>query len=199
MTEELNKVVEELKDCVAKNVKLEADIKQSENRLYEVFTSNYENILKEDIKLLEKLVSDVCSKFDFSITVQTSQTDYECRFSCSSVLSKFIGQNNAECWLRANACTFTPQNIKRENLNKFTYLLGSEDNATKLLNEIYKAYAEGLKYLTEKIQGKNTGLETKLEGLSDSLTSTSAIKEEEDGSIEIHLNGKTYKGVLKEE
>ena len=46
---------------------------------------------------------------------------------------------------------------------------------------------------------KNAELALQLDSLKEALSTSSVVKEKEDGSIEIHLNGKTYIGTVKEE
>ena len=82
---------------------------------------------------------------------------------------------------------------------KFAEILSTEDKADALLSEICELYAKLFEEVLKVVNGKNEELEKQLTSLTDCLQSSSVVKEEEDGTIEIHLNGKTYKGTVVEE
>lgn len=67
------------------------------------------------------------------------------------------------------------------------------------MEEIYTVYANLFEKGAEKIKAENEEVSAKLASLSKYLEDSSVVEEKEDGSIEIHLNGKTYKGVVVEE
>jgi hypothetical protein len=87
----------------------------------------------------------------------------------------------------------------KDRLMAFADILSTEDKANALLSEICELYAKLFTEVLKKVDGDNEVLSGQLTSLKTYLNNSSVVKEEEDGTIEIHLNGKTYKGTIVED
>ena len=78
--------------------------------------------------------------------------------------------------------------------------LGSEEKAQSVFKEyIYPVFRELLSKWEHSLDYTNRKLASYIAELKAKLDDTSVMKETEDGSVEIHLGGKTYTAKLKEE
>lgn len=87
----------------------------------------------------------------------------------------------------------------RERVIAFGELFSTEDKANAFLAELNEQYAKLFEKVIKVVDEKNAELALQLDSLREALSTSSVVKEKEDGSIEIHLNGKTYKGIVVEE
>ena len=55
-----------------------------------------------------------------------------------------------------------------------------------------------LSSFSEQLKTENESLSESIRKLSEKLNETSTVTENEDGSVEIHIGGKTYVGTTKE-
>ena len=210
--EDLNKILDSVKDSVAKNVAMEEEFNDKAMELRDKCVGNYNTIIAEMLAKLHNLADDLCRKYSvFFNTSENIQTEH--------VLIKYYGGNSCGYYIaiKADKYSFRPYyytcgtecNDRIENIYvneydkvkimKFAEILSTEDKADALLGEICELYTELFKEVLKVVNGKNEELEKQLTTLTDCLKTSSVVKEEEDGTIEIHLNGKTYKGTLVEE
>ena len=209
--EELNKIIESVKDSVAKNVAMEEDFEKKAEELRDKCVDNYNTIISETLSVLHTLAKDLCNKYGVWFTDEENGTEH--------VLVKYYGNNrsgyivnikNEGEWFRPyyNTCNsefrddirriYSCKNDKKRIMS-FADILSTEDKANALLSEICEVYAKLFTKVLEQVDEDNNILSGQLTSLKEYLNNSSVVKEEEDGTIEIHLNGKTYKGTLVEE
>lgn len=211
--EDLNKIIDSVKDSVAKNIAMEEEFNDKAMALRDKCVGNYNTIIAETLAMLHNLADDLCRKYSvfFNTISENIQTEH--------VLIKYYGGNSFGYYIaiKADKYSFRPyyytcntkyndriENIyvneyDKDKIMKFAEILSTEDKADALLGEICELYTELFKEVLKVVNGKNEELEKQLTTLTDCLKTSSVVKEEEDGTIEIHLNGKTYKGTLVEE
>ena len=145
--------------------------------------ANYNTIISDTLSMLHTLAKDLCNKYGVWFTDEENETEH--------VSMKYYGNNRSGYIvnIKNNDEYFRPyyyssntefyddiryiyrcKNDKKKIMS-FADILSTEDKANALLSEICEVY----------------------------LNNSSVVKEEKDGTIEIHLNGKTYKGTLIEE
>ena len=209
--EELNKIIERVKDSVAKNVSMEEDAESRAIELRDKCVDNYNRIIKEHFDMLHTLASDLCNKYGIFYTVRDDNKS-------EHLLIKYYGNNRCGFYVevKADRYLYKPyywcnnQAIKedicsihacndRERVIAFSELFSTEDKANAFLAEVNEQYAKLFEEVVRVVDEKNATLALQLDSLREALSTSSVVKEEEDGSIEIHLNGKTYKGTLVEE
>ena len=89
--------------------------------------------------------------------------------------------------------------VPSENIIPLFDYFGTEEKAQKTMQDYVYPVVKGLLDRWQKaLVVKNTILEVQIEKLKEKLDNASVITESEDGSVEIHIGGKTYTAVLKE-
>lgn len=211
---ELEKLIGSVKDSVAKNVAMEEDFNQKAEELRGKCVNNYNTIIRDTFDMLHTLARDLCRKY--KIFFNTDE-----KFKTEHVLIKYY--ENCEGYyveIKTDRFYFRPYyyscnteygdnlsaevyacntKINKEKLMEWADLLSTEDKANTLFSEICENYLQLFKKVLETVEKENEDVANQLTSLKEYLDNSSVVKEGTDGTIEIHLNGKTYKGTLVEE
>lgn len=75
----------------------------------------------------------------------------------------------------------------------------TEEGSLRFVDALADAYCEVFEKFRVAIGERNKNLADSIKKLEDALKKSSAPKENEDGTVEFHINGKTYVGTVKEE
>ena len=75
----------------------------------------------------------------------------------------------------------------------------TEEGSLRFVDALADAYCEVFEMFRVAIGERNKNLADSIKKLEDALKKSSAPKENEDGTVEFHINGKTYVGTVKEE
>ena len=75
----------------------------------------------------------------------------------------------------------------------------TEEGALRFIDALAGAYCEVFEKFRVAIGEKNQNLADSIQKLEEALKVSSVPKENEDGTVEFHINGKTYVGTVKEE
>lgn len=208
---ELEKIIENVKDSVAKNVAMEEDFEQKACELRDKCVDNYNTIIKDTLSMVHTLAKGLCDKYGVWFTDDKDGTEHVC--------VKYYGNNNSGYIvnIKTNGEWFRPYyygynvecnddihkiysgKVDKKRVMCFADILSTEDKANALLSEICEVYIKLFSKVLKQIEGDNKALSEQLTSLKEYLNNSSVVKEETDGTIEIHLNGKTYKGTLVEE
>lgn len=134
--------------------------------------------LGEDVKErhTKLYISVSCNKIYFNFRYDISTMAYEKR-----TMSEFI---------RGAADKYTIQ---------FFNWLGSEEKSLEMVDILKDEYTRILNCWSEHFTVKNKQLAESIKELNDKLSQGSSIEHKENGTVEIHLGGKTYKATLSEE
>ena len=208
---DINEIVEKVKDSVAKNVSMEETCESRAIELRDKCVDNYNRIVKEYFDMLHTLANDLCNKYGVFYNVKEENKS-------EHLLIKYYGNNSSRFYVevKADKYLYRPyyccnnQVIKedicsihtcndRERVIAFGELFSTEDKANAFLAEVTEQYTKLFEEIIKVVDEKNTELALQLDSLREALSTSSVVKEKEDGSIEIHLNGKTYIGTVKEE
>lgn len=210
---ELEKLITDVKSTVAINQSMEDAFEQKAIELKEKCIDNYNKIIKDTFDSLHKTASELC--YTYGVFFNTDE-----QIKTKHVLIKYYGnQDSTRFYVSITTERFLTRpyfmsggndysddlkNIYRvrsdkEKILAWAEVLSTEDKAYSLLAEIKETYALLFEKVLKEVETKNEGLAEKLKAIEEYLKSSSAITEDEDGTIKIHLNGKTYKGTLVEE
>lgn len=80
--------------------------------------------------------------------------------------------------------------------SKFYYWFGTEEKTQEFVELVGKIYADILKAMAESFKIRNEALTKTVMELSDRLLNTHSVEHKEDGTVEIHLGNKVYRGTL---
>ena len=152
---ELEKIIGNVKDSVAKNVAMEEEFNNKAIALRNKCVDNYNTIIADTLAMLHKLADDLCRKY--KVFFNTDEN-----FKTEHVLIKYYGDNSCGCYItiKADSYSFRPyyytcnsefrdriENIylneyDKDKIMKFAEILSTEDKADALLGEICELYAK---------------------------------------------------------
>lgn len=208
---DINEIVGKVKDSVAKNVSMEETCENRAIELRDKCVDNYNRIIKEHFDMLHTLASDLCKKYGIFYNVTEGNKS-------EHLLIKYYGDNHSSGFyveVRADKYLYRPyywsnnslfkEDIRsihtsnnKERIIAFSELFSTEDKANAFLAEVNEQYVKLFEEVVKVVDEKNGELALQLDSLKKALSTSSVVKEKEDGSIEIHLNGKTYIGKVVE-
>lgn len=83
-------------------------------------------------------------------------------------------------------------------LLNLSYWFLTEEKTQEFVDLAKKFYTDVLEVYSEQIKTRNEQLSQSITELTEELKRASTVEHKEDGTVEIHLGGKTYKATLKE-
>lgn len=204
MTEELVNLTDKIKVAVQKNVDLEQKKKELLEGLRKAEIDNYKNILFEELAIYRKLASELKRKFKCNALYQEDNGGIRLKFYYSDGIEVYIrrvagprtywfglqGEDSELHYMR---------NMEEEPLRLLSDYLDTEEHALQLLERVRKGYESIFTQFLDYIGKENEELYKAVQELTEKLADSSTIKEEEDGTVEIHLGGKTFRGKIAED
>lgn len=197
--EELVAMMNEIKVAVAKNVDLEQKKKELLDNMRKVIMDNYKNVMFEELGIYYQLARDLSDKFVCSTMYEDPEISLRLSFS----------RSNKEVWLRLGEYYFGfkgdsyelsyMKSVDEKPLKLLAEYLDTEEHSISLLEHFRKGYTVILTNILEHINKENDELYKAVQELTEKLADSSTVKEGEDGTVEIHLNGKTFRGKVVEE
>ena len=82
---------------------------------------------------------------------------------------------------------------------KYFYWFGTEEKTQEFVEILGTVYADILKAMAESFKTRNEALTKSVMELSDKLLNARSVTHNEDGTVEIHLGDKVYRGTLIED
>ena len=89
--------------------------------------------------------------------------------------------------------------LKNYNWISLADFFDSVDSCDAFIKTLNESYAVILSKVIKKFETENPSLAETLRDLTEKVSKASCMEEKENGTVEIHLGGKTYTAVLKEE
>ena len=196
---ELVEMMDKIKVAVEKNVDLEQKKKELLQNMRKVLRDNYENIMYEELKMYYQLARDLSRKFACSTMYEDPEINLRLKFY----------RNDREVWVKCkgyyfgftgDSCELSYlDSADEEPLRLLSEYLDTEEHAMSLLERFRKGYSVILTQILERINKENEELYNAVQELTEKLADSSVMKEEEDGTVEIHLGGKTFRGKIAED
>lgn len=218
----LENILGTIKEVMSENNKLEEEFTKKAEELREKCLNNYNTIIKDTLENLNTIATEMCERFEVYFTRDENETKHfvisyrgnstdnvytEIRTDNGNTFRPFYTSGSVlhsdsldrALFRHERDGSYVYDKADKERILAYSELLSTEYKANALLEEIYTVYGNLFEKCAEKIKTENEEVSTKLESLSKYLKDSSTVEEKEDGSIEIHLNGKTYKGIVVEE
>ena len=204
MTKELVDLTDKIKVAVEKNVDLEQKKGELLEGIRKAEIDNYKNILFEEFAIYRKLASDLKRKFKCNARYQEDNGGIRLKFYYSDGIEVYLrrtaGPRTYYFGLQGEDCELHyMQKMDEEPLRLFSDYLDTEEHALQLLERVRKGYVSIFSQFLEYIGKENEELYNAVQDLSKKLADSSVMKEEEDGTVEIHLGGKTFRGKIAED
>lgn len=196
---ELIELTDKIKVAVEKNVDLEQKKKELLNNMRKVIYDNYKNVMFEELNMYYQLARDLTDKFACNILYQDPENNLKLSFSrnskevtlkCKGYFFGFKGEKYELSYM---------ESAEEEPLKLLAEYLDTEEHALSLLERFRKGYSVILTQVIECINKENEKLYNAVQELTEKLADSSVMKEEEDGTVEIHLGGKTFRGKVTED
>lgn len=203
MTEKLLNLTDKIKDALEKNVSMEQKKEELLTKLVGTMEDNYNKLIAEEVKMYDRLAGDL--KLKFKCDAVYKNDDY------SRLRLRYVSPDGSEAYLRKESngfmCSmnlryeFSQQSGKKDEnwINAFSAFFDTEEHTLQTLEQIRKGYSAIFVAYLDCIDAENEELAKDIESLSARLAGSSVIKEGEDGTVEIRLGNKVFRGKLTEE
>ena len=207
MVKEIAELSEKLKVAVAKNTELEDRKAELTEKIKEVMCNNYRSILFDELKLYRQLCCEFKNKYRGCGALYLENKDYgiKLKFYYTDGIEVFlkIPIANCGCYHLGLKGEETELNyLKGCKENEIRYIspyLDTEEHSLQLLERVRKGYASIFSQFLEFIDKENEELYKVVEDFSKRLEKSSTVENKEDGTVEIHLGGKTFRGSIVEQ
>lgn len=207
--------LKELESTVLKQATKTKELRVEEDRLKDEICKTIENNLREIVipcvvqmnKFLEKLrdlTSSMPEREERNVTIPLGEVDenYDFRLHVSyrygvNLEYHRYGYRSWDKYLEYGdslneVCKYRSHYSLR---NVFI----NEEESMKIVDLIQQQYADILGVWAEHTKSRNEELSKSIATMQDILSKAHCVSHNEDGTVEIHLGGKTYKATLKED
>ena len=181
-----------LKEKIANKEKLEQEKKQIEQALADKLRVNYKTIFAPEYAKLVEMDELLRKATDKSFITEVGGESNLCYYSKCYCL---VGLRYKRKLVRLNDCSSDNLDYIRD----FSALFASVDSTIAFLNKVKTEIFMARFKIYEGFLDKQTEyLRDTIATLLDKMSESSSVKENDNGTIEIKINGKTYVGAVKE-
>lgn len=203
----LKELTDEIRGAVEKNLELENKKKEVLDNLRKVMVNNYKTVLKEELYVYYRLSRELREKFRCSVLyVEEKKDNSEIKlfygYSDTDVYIKYSENDVSKNYLSLRGDDDTVRFLEKSGettLSIFSQYLDTEEHALQLLERVRKGYSDIFTQFLAFINKENEKLHNTIEDLSKRLSDSSVVENKEDGTVEIHLGGKVFRGNIVEE
>ena len=197
---ELDELIEEVTSAADKSAELRKRDLSLQKEYEEVCEQNCKKIVMPYIDKMNGIVASIKSKADVYVdskcleVFKTDDSYFELNTTSFGVSPRLVSRNGG-CWNDLIFSSDLPYRRWRSTGGLFL----TEEGCYKFIDAMAEAYCDVLGRFRSVIANKNERLASSIQKLEDALKKSSAPKENDDGTVEFHINGKTYVGTVKEE
>lgn len=202
----LKELTDEIKGAVEKNLELENRKKEVMDDLRKVMIKNYQTVLQEELSMYYRLSKDLREKFRHSVQYVEEKTDnasIKLSYGCIDTevyIAYYV--NNTKYYLSLRGDEDTVRFLEKAGettLSIYSQYLDTEEHAMQFLERVRKGYSDLFMQFLAFINKENEKLHDTIEDLSRRLSDSSVVENKGDGTVEIHLGGKVFRGNIVEE
>lgn len=188
----IDELVQEVNERIETRNGLVNETRSATNELYAKAKSNFDTLCRDKLNSLSRVLNQVYSVSDKGF----SEEKYCWRVKDNGDV--LMADRIFNFW--GITCYFHQQsNYSVDDVKILYERFGTEEKSLASLGEIEGLFCAIFEKQIESLDGINKGLVDTLQELTSMLKESSCVEEKEDGKVEIHLNGKTYVGTVKEE
>lgn len=202
----LKGLTDEIKSAVEKNLELENRKNEVMDDLRKVMIKNYQTVLKEELAMYYRLSRDLKEKFHCNVLYVEEKTDNSqiklCYGYSDTEVYVMYCENISQYYLSLRGNDDAIVLLKKAgetDLRIFSQYLDTEEHAMQFLERVRKGYSDVFAQFLAFINKENEKLHDTIEDLSRRLSDSSVVENKEDGTVEIHLGGKIFRGNIVEE
>lgn len=208
--------INELKSKVLEQAKESAQLAQTkkelEKQIKDTIAKNFNEIVKPFMEDMNELVRKISDMSNTSVSFSAGE----------NTVKLFLGEDAPDCYyFRLNKywggiyTTFgrksdsycnrwetdllTQGGWSGDDILKLSYWFLTEEKSQEFVEIVKEYYVELLEKYSVLVKNRNEQLSQSITELTEELKRASTVEHKEDGTVEIHLGGKTYKATLKEE
>ena len=211
---DINSVFDELKAAAEKNDKLYRDMSELEKSIAANVVKNYYEIVQPVETKLAQFLKDIRATARFTVMPPAVDKEYlalgpevrdvdfklylETDWRGVHLVYYVRGHCCGEMWQAVHNATEYSGCLNAFKLSKFAAWLGTEEKANELVELLEKTYIPLLEWHKKQFEAIGNDLSETVEHLKGVLEGSHTIEQNEDGTVEIQLGGKTYIGRVKE-
>ncbi len=217
---DFDKMLQTVNSLTDRKEELEAELDAKRMECYKIMQKNYNEIAREPLHQIEKLVDGVLSRIKykpaqwFEAPIFPDTTDTELR-NYKVILKPEYNYNAEENPYYAKIGFRGSNDINTfdwwfnedfgnildyySSYKKYKCILLNEEKALKIVDTCKTAAVALLENVKQHLEKTNSDLTECIETLTKQLSGSTTVEHREDGTVEIHLNGETYIGTLKKE
>lgn len=199
----------ELKSSVLEQAKKAKELANTEkdlkNEIKSIIKKNFADIVYPFMKEMNSVIYKIHDLADVSISSSDEKKLYGNKNDCYITLKKYFGGVYPEFRLPAtNLHNGVSRDLLNENWGSMNYTLHldtwflTEEDTQKFVDACKDVYVVVLNKYSELVKERNEKLSESIDKLSEELAKSSCVSHNKDGTVEIHLGGKTYTATLKE-
>lgn len=198
---------EKLKIAVAENVELESRKEELLEDMRKVMQNNYRNILFDELKLYYDMAKTFRDKYRGCEAYYTDNCEdkLKLKFYHSEIVEatlKIPTEEGSNYYFGLHGDDTENMYIRRmgeKEVKYYSSYFDTEEHTLQLLERIRKGYASIFTQFLDFIDKENKELIKTVEDLSKRLADYSTVENKEDGTVEIHLGGKLFRGSIVEQ
>lgn len=211
---DLNELKKHIETEMKKNIELQNEKKELESSIKKTVYKNIKTFLEpaiEEMNSFVKLVHDethICFNYgdnDYPLTLGLDVPDYiSLRISVNSWgINVLMGKHTDYSWDRDIShpdSKYSKDDVFNYGYHLYlSYWFSTKEKTLELVEICKEYYLKLLDHIISKLRDENNSLSTSIELLRETYAKSSCVEHNEDGTVEIHLGGKTYKATLKED
>ncbi len=193
---EMKDLVNECEALIKENQKKKETMENLQNELCDRCLENYRTLFVQEFVSLRKLTRRLIQVVPSAI-VNWNVTDFSGKsfgnININSDFATFHAFGWNEFYQELNEVR-----TARKSADSLAEMFSTPGRTLLTLDNFKAAFARILKTLARCVRDENDELGRTAEKLASMLDESSFVKEIDDGSIEIRINGKTYIGTIKE-
>lgn len=209
--------INELKSKVLEQAQESAQLAQTkkelEKQIINTIAKNFKEIVKPFMVDMNKLIKSISDMSNTSVSYGVGD----------NTVKLFLGENVPDCYYfrlikywggiytnfgrksdsycnrwDTDLLTLDDDCWSYEYLLKLSYWFLTEEKSQEFVEIVKDHYADMLEKYSVLVKDKNEQLSQSIKELTEELKRASTVENKEDGTVEIHLGGKTYRATLKE-
>lgn len=209
---DINELKSKVLEQAQESAQLAKNKKALEKQIKDTIAKNFNEIVKPFMTEMNKLIKSISDLSDTSASFDAGE----------NTVKLFLGEDSPDCYyfrlnkywggIYPNFGRTSDQHYNRwdadlitqtdcwnnDNVLKLSYWFLTEEKSQDFVEIVKEYYVELLEKYSVLVKARNEKLSQSITELTEELKRASTVEHKEDGTVEIHLGGKTYKATLKE-
>lgn len=204
--------INELKSKVLEQAQESAQLAQTKKELekqkLDTMKKNFTEIALPFMKEMNKLVNEISNLSNITASISGTSVLYLGPNAPDNYYFKIVkywggvytkfGKSSDKYYNAWETDLVASHDWSCEYLLNLSYWFLTEEKTQEFVEKTKQYYTDVLEVYSEQVKTRNEQLSQSITELTEELKRASTVEHKEDGTVEIHLGGKTYKATLKE-